>query len=284
MKKLTLFSALIVCFISIATAQENTLFWKISGNGLEKPSYLLGTMHMLCNDEMVKKPALQDALSSSETVVLELNPTDPALLQEMQQLSVNPNFQNSYTGLPEEDYKLLDEFLTVKYGSGLAQLGILKPFALTGMVTVGYFSCTEPFSLETYFATKATTDNKPVIGLETAGFQISLFDKIPQDIQIQELIRGLKNDQGKLELDQMLEIYISGDLNKLFGLMKENDLMTQFQKELLDDRNSAWIPKLEQLIRSGSAFIAVGAGHLPGEMGVIELLRKKGYTLEVVAI
>ena len=283
MKKLTLILTFIYIIFN-AHAQENTLLWKVSGNGLESPSYLFGTMHILCEQDIVSKPGFQQALAESQSLVMELNPTDPAVMQEMQQLAVNPGFENIYTNLPEEDFKLLDTYLSGKFGAGLAQMGVLKPFTLTSMVTMGFLECEEPFSLETHLAGFATERQMPVIDLETAAFQVGIFDNIPVDFQIQEIIRSLKDNTGKKELDQMMEIYVSGDLERLYGFMKTSDLMNKYQAEILDNRNRAWIPTLEELFKQGASFVAVGAGHLPGELGVIALLQQKGYSVEAVAL
>ncbi|EKB51186.1 TraB/GumN family protein [Cecembia lonarensis] len=273
-----------IFFIFNVQAQESTLLWKVSGNGLESPSYLFGTMHILCDQSIVEKTSFKEALSQSKYLVMELNPTNPAILQEMQQLAVNPEFENIYTELPEEDFILLDTYLSDKFGAGLAQMGVLKPFTLTSMVTMGFLECEVPFSLETYLAGFATEKEMPVIDLETAAFQVGIFDNIPVDFQIQEIIRSLKDDAGKKELDQMMEIYVSGDLERLYGFMKTSDLMNQYQAEILDNRNRAWIPTLEELFKQGASFVAVGAGHLPGELGVIALLQQKGYSVEAVAL
>lgn len=283
MKKFTLILTLTIIILN-GYAQENTLLWKVSGNGLETPSYLFGTMHILCEQDIVSKPSFQQALAESQTLVLELNPTDPAVMQEMQQLAVNPGFENIYTDLPEQDFKLLDTYLSSKFGAGLAQMGVLKPFILTSMLTMGFLDCEVPFSLETYLAGIASAKEMPVIDLETGAFQVGIFDNIPVDFQIQEIIRSLKDDTGKKELYQMIEIYGSGDLDRLYAYMSKNEMMQAFQAVILDNRNITWIPILEDLFKEGSSFVAVGAGHLPGELGVISLLKQKGYTVEAIAL
>jgi uncharacterized protein YbaP (TraB family) len=283
MKKFTLILTLTFIILN-GYAQENNLLWKVSGKGLETPSYLFGTMHILCEQDIVSKPSFQQALAESQTLVMELNPTDPAVMQEMQQLAVNPGFENIYTDLPEEDFELLDTYLSSKFGAGLAQMGVLKPFILTSMMTMGFLDCEVPFSLETHLAGIASAKEMPVIDLETAAFQVGIFDNIPVDFQIQEIIRTLKDDIGKKELHQMMEIYGSGDLNYLYAYMSKNEMMQAFQAVILDNRNIAWIPTLEGLFKEGSSFVAVGAGHLPGELGVISLLKQKGYTVEAIAL
>jgi uncharacterized protein YbaP (TraB family) len=273
----------VLFFSSVLTlrAQENALLWKVSGNGLSEPSYVFGTMHVLCDNAVVNKTAVKNAFSSADKLVLELDPTDPSVLQEMQQLAVNPGFENIYQDLPKEDYALLDGFLTGKFGAGLAQMGILKPFTLSSMVIMGFLPCDQPFSPESHLVSEAKDAEKQIFSLETASFQIGLFDEIPSELQIQEIVRLLKDNIGQDELTKMMEVYLSGDLAGLYTLINSNDMMGQYKQVLLDNRNLEWLPRLEDLFRSGPTFVAVGAGHLPGEKGVLSLLRELGYVVEV---
>ncbi|MGY6562933.1 MAG: TraB/GumN family protein [Luteibaculaceae bacterium] len=282
MKKLTL--PLILCLLAVANlfGQDNSLLWKITGNGLEQPSYVFGTMHILCSNEIAEKPALKSAFEESSTLVMELNPTNPEVMQSMQQLALNPGMQNVYKDLDPEDFNLVDAYLKEKFGAGLAQLGILKPFMLTSMVTLGFLPCTEHFSLEGYFATMAAESEMKIVDLETAALQMSLFDEIPLEVQIKEIVRTLKDGNGKKEMDEMITVYNTGNITNLYKLVNDNGMMADFKTALLDNRNVAWIPQLEGFFKQGSTFVAVGAGHLPGKKGVLELLKEKGYTVEVV--
>lgn len=281
MKKLTFF-AIALFFISVLPLQaQDALLWKVSGNDLSKPSYIFGTMHVLCDDAIVNKTILKEAFSSADKLVLELDPTDPSVLQEMQQLAINPGFENIYQDLPKEDYALLDGFLTSKFGAGLGQMGILKPFTLTSMVTMGFLPCDQPFSPESYLVSEAKSAEKQIISLETAGFQIGLFDGIPRELQIQEILRSLKDNTGQAELSKMMEVYLNEDLTGLYDLINTNDMMIQYKQVLLDKRNLEWLPRLEELFQSGGTFVAVGAGHLAGGKGVLALLKEKGYQVEI---
>lgn len=284
MKKITL---LIVALIYVSSnsiqAQENSLLWQISGKGLKAPSYIFGTMHILCEDSIVNNSKLKEAFSNSETLVLELDPTSPEVIQETQQLAMNPGFENIYKDLPLEDYELVDGFLKSKFGAGLEQLGVMKPFTLTSMVTIGFLSCQVPFSLETYFVNRATERNMQIGSLETVSSQMGIFDVIPNEDQINELIRLLRNNLGQEEMNQSIEVYLKGDLESIYETLNSNTLMEEFQSVILDDRNHNWIPQLEKYFSSTSTFVAVGAGHLAGEMGLLSLLRKQGYNVEVVS-
>lgn len=272
--------SIVVVFCPLS-AQENTMLWRISGNDLEEPSYLFGTMHMLCPDDFKVTDKVLTAFSKTNTLVLELNPTDPALLAEMQQLVINPGFENIYTDIPEEDYAVINNSLMEKFGAGLDQLGIMKPFTLSAMLMVSLFPCEDLESYEIFLVEKANADGREIFSLETAAFQVGIFDEIPAEIQIQEMLRMLEEESIE-ELEALTKAYLSEDLSQLDEVMKSNALMEEWGVLLLDKRNQKWVEELPAIMAHDSAFIAVGAGHLPGEQGVIELLRKAGFKVEPV--
>ena len=284
MKKITLLIvALIYVSSSSIQAQENSLLWQISGNGLKETSYIFGTMHILCEDSIVNNSKLKEAFTNSKTLVLEIDPTSPEVIQEIQQLAMNPGFENIYKDLPLEDYELVDGFLKSKFGAGLEQLGVMKPFTLTAMASMGFLTCEIPFSLESNFVALAHERKMQIGSLETASSQMGIFDAIPKEDQINELIRLLKNNMGQAEMNQMIKVYLKGDLESIHEVIYSNSLMDKYHAEILDNRNQNWIPQLEKSFTSNPTFVAIGAGHLSGEMGVLSLLEMKGYKVEVVA-
>lgn len=278
--RLILITACLFSTIHPTQAQENQLLWKVSGKGLKSPSYLFGTFHILCDSSIASNPSLVKAMNNAKQLVVEADITNPSFLQEAQQKAVNPGMKNIYKEINPSDYALISQFLTKKYGAGLDQLGVLKPFSLLSMVTLGFVPCEKIFSLETQFIQKMKRNQFPVHGLETAAFQLELFDGIPLDIQIAEIVRLVQDEKGAEEFKAMATDYLGGNINKLYTESFKNDMMQTYQSLLLDDRNKRWIPQLEQHFGSASTFVAVGAAHLPGPLGVVELLRKKGYKVE----
>jgi uncharacterized protein YbaP (TraB family) len=262
--------------------EEKSLLWKICGNGLKENSYLFGTIHMICKDQFYMNERIENALASSKVLAMELNMADPNLMAEMQKLSVNPGFDNIKGEFSPEQASALDKFLTASYGAGLDQLGILKPFVLSSMVMVKMLPCTEQSSYELFLTEKAKEQSKTVKGLETVAFQMGVFDQIPQKLQIDELGKMVTNPEGMDEFDKLVGAYLDQDLDRLYDLITENDMFREYGNLLLEDRNKNWIPKIEELVKAQSTFIAVGSGHLGSETGVITLLRKAGYTVEAV--
>lgn len=262
--------------------EEKSLLWKISGNGLEMESYLFGTIHIICQDRFFMDERIENALLSTEKIALELNMMDPNMMAEMQQLSVNKDFQNIKSDLSADQADALDKFLTKSYGAGLDQLGILKPFVLSSMVMLKMLPCEEQSSYEMFFVDKAKEQQMEMVGLETVAFQVGIFDEIPQKIQIEDLAKLVTDDAGMKEFESLVDAYLEEDIDELYSLIADNEMFKEYGELLLAGRNSNWIPVIEELIHQQPTFIAVGSGHLASESGVIALLRNAGYTVEAV--
>ena len=134
---------------------------------------------------------------------------------------------------------------------------------------------------------EAKQHNKKVKGLETMAYQAGVLDSIPYKLQAEQLVtyidKSNKGEEDDKEMKDMFEAYKSQDLKKLEALMVETDAgMAGFIDIMLYHRNRNWVNKLKPLLPEKSLLIAVGAGHLPGEKGVINLLRKEGYTVTPV--
>ncbi|WP_194774667.1 TraB/GumN family protein [Pararhodonellum marinum] len=276
---------LLVISVSHTHAQEqhaSSLLWKITGNGLESPSYLFGTIHVICKDQFIMDERITEALESSEKLAMELDMSDPNLVQEMQMVSFNPDMQNIQEEFEPEHREAVNKFLSESYGAGLDQMGVLKPFVLSSMILMKQLPCADQSSYEMYFVEKAKNMEMPVVGLETIQFQVGIFDEIPQKLQIDELGKMVTNQDSMKEFERMVTNYTSENLDELYQVIAENDLFKEYGDLLLTKRNENWISKIQTLIHDQPTFIAVGAGHLPAEDGVIQLLRTAGYAVEAV--
>ncbi len=282
----SLFFTLVLFFVVSTTfgfqSGDNSLLWKISGNGLQEESYLFGTIHIICKSKFKMDDRIENAFKNTDKLALEINMADPDLMSEMQQLSMNPGMKNIQDEFSEEDAASIDDFLKDNYGVGLAQLGILKPFVLSSMIMVKKLPCDEQSSYEIFFMERAKEQEKEIAGLETVAFQMGIFDQIPQKSLIDELAKMINEPDGMEEFDDMVAAYQNEDINALYTLITKNEMFSEYGDILLKERNENWIPVIETIIREESTFIAVGAGHLGSESGVIELLRKAGYTIEPV--
>jgi uncharacterized protein YbaP (TraB family) len=260
-----------------------SLLWKIEGNGLEKPSYLYGTIHAICKDDFFLTEAVKKAQSETALTVLELDMDDPQFMQKMQMHMMNPGMKNISGEFSEEEKKIADDFFSSNYGAGLAQLGILKPFGLLAMVVQKSIPCEGIESYEQVFIKNAKSREVEVLGLETMEFQATLFDGEPMEEQINLVVQSIKDfDKGKEDFARLVKAYKAQDLTAMSKLMLESTEYAQYEDLMLNDRNADWIPKIEAFAKEQPTFIAVGALHLPGEKGVITLLKKEGYKVTPV--
>ena len=267
----------------------NTLLWQISGNGLSRPSYLFGTIHMICSEEALLSDSLKTAIVNSDAVYFEV---DMDNLFEMLGVMRKMKMRNDTTLadlLTKEDYsKVKDYFEKNETLLPFSVLETCKPLLAASMLMEGNTGCETPEAMEEVIMKEAKQHNKNVRGLESMSFQMSIFDTIPYKMQAMQLVKYVDDaDKGTSDdaqdYDKLMEAYRDQDLSKLEKLTKTTDMgMANFTDILLYNRNKNWVEKLKTILPDHSVVVAVGAGHLPGDKGVINLLRKAGYIVKPV--
>lgn len=276
----TLVFVLAIYSTTRSQALENTLLWKISGNDIEEPSYLFGTIHISCDATLNEQ--VTQALDATTLLVLEIDMDDPAMPMNMMKLMNMKEKQSLSQLLNKEDYQLLHQFYKEQFGINIEAMHTVKPFFLSAMIYPKLLDCPTQ-SLETELVKVAHSQNEEVLGLETIEDQMSIFDEIPYEEQVSELLKSVKDSlkTDKENFTKMLEIYKKQDLSAMVNLIMEDTTATtaKYADKLLIDRNQKWIPKIIEFTRKKPTFFGVGAGHLGGEFGVINLLKAKGYIL-----
>jgi len=271
---------------SLVFSQANTLLWKISGKGLSKPSYLFGTMHVLCADDAQLSDSLKGAIAYCDQVYFEIKLDDMSgLMSSMKYMRMNDSKKLSDL-LSATDYQKVKGYFS-SHGS-LLPFGMLerfKPLLISSLIEEEGLACQATNGMELMIMKELQTyHNKPVMGLETVEFQAGLFDSIPYEKQAKDLVNYIDSaDEYKKMTLELAQVYKSQDLEKIDQLSQKGDPgMDGYMDLLLYDRNRKWARALDSLLRGKSLLIAVGAAHLPGDQGVISLLRKAGYTLSPV--
>ncbi|MFL5789463.1 MAG: TraB/GumN family protein [Flavisolibacter sp.] len=264
---------------------SNTLLWRITGKDLAKPSYLFGTMHMLCAEDIQLSDSLKSAISKADKVYLEL---DMDNLFEMMGAMSHMAMRNDTTLadlLSESDYKKVKDYF--KEHSSLIPFSMIetyKPLLAASTIMEQSIKCEHMVAMEELIMNEAKQNDKEIKGLETMNYQLSIFDSIPYKLQAKQLLGIIENgnkDDDK-EMADLTNAYRNQQLTKMEDLTKKDKTMMGFSDILLYNRNANWANKLKSLLPKSSLVIAVGAGHLPGEKGVINLLRKAGYKVEPV--
>jgi uncharacterized protein len=283
MKKVLLLVFGLFSIFNQAQPLEKALLWKISGNGLTQPSYLFGTIHATCDATL--DAATLKALEETKQLYLEIDMDDPMLQMQMMQGMTMKNGVTISSLVSEEEFVVIDEFLQKNIGMSAKMINTFKPFMLNSMLLPKLLDCEfQSVEMELMKVTKA--QNEEVYGLETIGDQLQVFDKIPYQDQVNELLKTAKSDlsKEKAEMKKIMDVYKTKDIEKMLVVMDESDntISADNKDVLLVNRNRNWIPVIEKVIKSTPTFFGVGAAHLAGDDGVIKLLRKQGYKVEAV--
>jgi uncharacterized protein YbaP (TraB family) len=268
-------------------ASENTLLWRISGKDLSKPSYLFGTMHMLCADDITLSDSLKAAIKGSDNVYLELEMDN---LFEMMGAMQNMNMKGDTTLsdlLSKEEYqKVKSYFEENNTMMPFSMLESFKPLLAASLLAEKQMaSCDNMIAMEQLIMQEAKQEEKKIKGLETMNFQLSIFDKIPYKFQAKQLYHMITQakDSSANEIIELTNAYRNQQLEKMEEMTKKEDMgIKNFTELLLYNRNEVWAKKLQEILPGKSLVVAVGAGHLPGKRGVINLLRQAGYKIEPV--
>lgn len=269
---------------------ENALLWKISGNGIENPSYLYGTIHIIPSDDYFLPEGTLEAIGKSRKMMFEID------MKDMNDISKQMGLLNQ--AFMKDDLTLKDLYTEEEYAkvkNHFDKLGIplffmerMKPMLLTvfasGDIDPGDIQSGKAKSYEMEFYEMAEDSKMETGGLETIEYQMSVFDSIPYEEQADMLLETIEmGDASSGSMKKMVDIYKLQDIEGMQDLFKEDDAGIDGHEDvLLVNRNKNWIPVMASEMKKGITFFAVGAGHLGGPQGVIHLLREAGYELEAV--
>lgn len=289
MKLLKLFSAVFLLASCNAQNQplkletnkdDNTLLWEITGNGLQRPSYLFGTFHLMCKDDIHLSESLRKAIKATDEMYLEMDMDDPSILlggMMLMNMKEGKKLKDLYT---KEEYNKVESFFSDSLGTPIGMMQGMKPMFLESLLYPKMMACKSLSGVEEELMKLAKDAKKEIKGLETMEFQASVFDSIPYTEQAKDLLKTIDSlPQYRRYFDTMLTVYKNQQLTEMETLFNKSEFGMEENKELLlDNRNKNWVAQLKQIMKAKSVFVAVGAGHLPGKAGVIELLKKEGYT------
>ena len=290
MKNLFFLIVLILSFTISAQNLEKSLLWKIYGKDMKDTSYLYGTIHMIEKKDFVVSKTLKNRFKKTESLVMEIQlDMDPAAKAFIKDNALYPNGKSIKDYLNETDYNFFQTYLKDSMKMGMIKVKIcemMRPFYAQSLIMADQMKKTESYEKTFHKLAK----KKEKLGLETIQEQMTILAGGELQTQVNEFIKEMKN--GKLdaenEMAKLVRFYKNQDVQGLYNEMiasmeKEGGKMGGVTKEdFLDNRNKRWIPKLVQLMNTKTIFIAVGAGHLAGENGLIQLLRNQGYIVSPI--
>jgi uncharacterized protein YbaP (TraB family) len=282
MKNAIAFFTICICLIAgngNAKEKPQSLLWKITGKGLTTPSYLFGTIHMICEDNYLFREKVTRAFDESEKLYFEINYDDPAEIAEMQKGMTSTG---SWTkDLSPEKKARLEDALKKYYGMTIQQADKLSPSMMISYLSYKSVGCSKFRSYEMELSKLAKSRNKPMGGLEKVAAQM---DAIRQSYAPDDLVSQLSLTPEYTSLiAEAQKAYKAEELDKVGELLNDPRFMNpEIRKVSLDGRNQNWAERIPALMQQNTSFFAVGAAHLSGKKGLIQLLRKKGYTVTPV--
>lgn len=256
---------------------ENSLLWEVSGNGLEKSSYLFGTIHMICENDYNLRPKVKEAFDKTSKLALEINMADSNEIAYLQKAAMGTELLSqklSSTQLTE-----LESILQKQAGITVKQVDNYSMMTVMSLLSMKAFGCQNLKFYEMELIGKAKEHQKNIIGLEKAQDQMIFLGQAYSDSQMLEFFKNINADETK----ELVQNYVNENLSGLYQNVTDKRFMdANAKKWLLDVRNTNWVKQMPDLMQKESIFFAVGAGHLSGEQGIINLLKKTGYTVKPV--
>lgn len=297
-----IFLSLFLAFASIAVSNAQLLY-KISHKDLDKTSYIVGTYHLAPASFVDSIPGARAALDAAEMVCGEVVMSEMESKEnekKVMEAMMLPDGKSLADILTADEMQRLNDYMDKVMGMNLenpilkSQMGKMTPMAIsTQLQLVQYMKLTPKFNplklIDGYFQKAAKKAGKKIAGLETVDFQINtLYLGTTIERQKEQLLCMVDNSEYyALQMKELSDAYFSQDMQAIWDMTEEKlgnscDSTPEEDLALIYDRNAAWAEQIPALISEYSVLFVVGAAHLPGEQGVLELLRAKGYTVEAV--
>lgn len=266
--------------------QKSSLLWEISRDDMPTRSYLFGTMHLINKDYFIFPKKLQKKVKNADALILELGEVPEA--EDLMKYIMLPSGTLFDLFTAEQTDSIL-HWAKIKFNidSEVFRAGFskLKPFAIVQMAIQLQFAGNNE-SYEISFHKLAKDQNIEIIGLETVEEQMELLDGLSDDEQVEMLMEIVREgDQTNKHTKELQELFVTQNVDSMFlFITQDKSVLSKEQNRFIDSRNKKWIPKIIAHITHNNTFIAVGAGHLGGENGIIRLLESEGYTLTPIKL
>ncbi|MCI0507851.1 MAG: TraB/GumN family protein [Gammaproteobacteria bacterium] len=288
----TFTSVLVACLLLAAAGPvcADPVLWKIQSK--QNAVYLFGSIHIADASVYPLRPAIENAYKDSDVLVVEADETQADQVK-LNEILVTRGF---YTGtetiadhIGKDTMQMLHKFLE-KTGIPYATVARMRPgliaitLTVARIVQLGY---SPELGIDRYFINKARKDAKPIQQLETAEGQMDLMLSFSDDdLLLKHTVVSL--DEMDDMFKELMAAWKSGDSSKIEAVMltdqlKEHPEFEALYRRLFDDRNIAMTSKISDMLgQTKNYFVVVGAGHLVGKKGIVSLIKKRNYTIELL--
>ncbi len=275
-------SILFLFFGFFGFGQTNSLLYKISKEGHED-SYLYGTMHILPDSLYYFPKKAKKILTHCDELILEINQAsvDQTKILELMTLKSGSAF-DIFTSEQKDSVITWASKLTGLTPSLVeSSFSSLEPFALMQLSVLE--TQNQPHKMvETELERIAKDKDIPTSALETVEFQLNIFKEMDAQLLAEMILSAIRNSEDKSETIELYAAYKNQDVEKLFHLINSENKLGTSSDDLLKNRNESWIPQIIEKTKSKNCFFAVGAAHLGSEIGVLNLLKNQGFTVEAI--
>ncbi|MFI3296845.1 MAG: TraB/GumN family protein [bacterium] len=280
---------LLFSLVCVGSTQAQLLY-EITSKNNKQSSYVFGTHHLVPISTLNEIEGLYRAYNDCNVVVGEFVMDENEVMNQMTRAAkMTERIDNL---LSKEDYELVDSVLQAEMNLSLSQVSMLRPAMIQYMLEMTLYEKVFPNkdgdgSMDSYFQRVALFEGKANRGLETINDQIKLlFHSQSLERQAELLVESVRLSENiTTEFETVNSLYLKGDIDGLYKLLFEPPYSTMNEGErfkMVDERNIDWMDKLCEYIESDRCFIAVGALHLPGENGLLQLLKDRGYKVKSV--
>ncbi|HEX2208695.1 MAG TPA: TraB/GumN family protein [Longimicrobium sp.] len=268
--------------------QARSILYRVEGAS-GATVYMLGSVHLMSADAYPLPQPVQNAYADAEQVYFETSLD--SLMARQNEMAMRGMYQEGKTlrsELPADLYAQVEAAAPALAPLGLTMpvLDRMEPWLVALLFqTVEWqkVGLTPEHGVDMHFSGRAKRDGKPVGGFESVDFQMGLFDNMSAEEQV-SFLRSVMEDMPRLneEMRRLVAAWRAGDAEAIDAIMNESmDESPALYARLLTDRNAAWVPQIEQMLRgSDDVLVVVGAAHLVGEHSVVEMLRQRGYTVD----
>lgn len=281
--------SLITFFTSFSQEEELTtsLLWEVKGKKVKSPTYIMGTMHLIAKDKFYFPDHLIEKVAASDLLILEIGGLSEQMKMVQKMFLQEGNlFDHFSVDQIDTLFSYLEENFNYSYEEANKRFGRMKPIALMQLFTREAFG-DGPASYEMSLEKVAKENEVEIDGLESVEEQMKIFDEITMSDQVEMVMAGIRDKEASIrQTEELQDLYLSQDIEAIYQFMQADTTssLMNYEDNLLTNRNKNWIPMIKKYIKKNKCFIAVGAAHLGGENGVINLLREEGFEVTPVKL
>ncbi len=262
---------------------KKSILWKISGNGLEHPSYLFGTVHIMDSSQYFLHSTVKEKIASCDKMVFEINTNEPDYQTRALKYSFlsNDSLENIFS---KEEYLELEMFFKNEFNFSLTAVHKMKPFYLSAVINALSMP-KNAMSYEAELRRIAIDCGMGITGISTLEKENEILEQMDMETQkytLYEAIKEYKN--GFKQREQIMQHYRKNNIQAIYELMMKNFTPEEeiVYNLMFPKRHEVWVPNMIDLMQKQSCFFAVGVGHLPGEQGLLRILENQGFKVRPV--